>query len=67
MRSYKLQYGMHNGRRYILRHCPISDVLSVDLRTWAWHLFAGGESEQEYVGNFRTKREALTALEEIYP
>lgn len=55
MRPRAPETGLLDGVSYTLQFARLCDVLLVDRRVWVWHIWVSGV----YIGNLRTKREAL--------
>jgi hypothetical protein len=58
-RSARTYIGVRDGRPFKMMHAPLSHVLSVELRSFVWHLWIEGE----YRGNFPTKTAALAFMD----
>lgn len=58
-----VEIGVRNGTPYKLQRARLCDVLGVNLRTVAWHLWIGDGAAEGYEGNFPTKGEAISHID----
>ena len=65
MRKYRSEIGWLNGKRYKLIHDKRGNQHHCDdeyKNHWRWFLWIGGNSNNYYRGDFRTKAEALSYI-----
>ena len=66
MRKYRCEIGRINGKYYKLIYDKRKNQHHCDYKyenEWRWFLWIGGNASKYYVGDFKTKTEALKELE----